>query len=86
MGAELSGIDERAKFASSSRRVTPALNLDVTVNTDFAQVEVDDQQINLTRFNLFFPEKRGFFLENAGTFAMGTAEHVNNFETLASCI
>ena len=61
------GID--AKFG-----VTPALNLDVTVNTDFAQVEVDDQQVNLTRFNLFFPEKRGFFLENAGTFAMGTGD------------
>jgi hypothetical protein len=42
---------------------------DVTVNTDFAQVEVDEQQVNLTRFNLFFPEKRDFFLENLGTFA-----------------
>ena len=58
------GID--AKFG-----VTPSLNLDVTYNTDFAQVEVDEQQINLTRFNLFFPEKRQFFLENAGTFAFG---------------
>ncbi|HSF19947.1 MAG TPA: DUF5916 domain-containing protein [Vicinamibacteria bacterium] len=54
--------------------VTPSLNLDATVNTDFAQVEVDDQQINLTRFNLFFPEKRPFFLENAGTFSMGTGD------------
>jgi hypothetical protein len=54
--------------------VTPSLNLDVTVNTDFAQVEVDDQQINLTRFNLFFPEKRPFFLENAGTFGIGTGD------------
>lgn len=54
--------------------VTPSLNLDVTVNTDFAQVEVDDQQINLTRFNLFFPEKRPFFLENAGTFNIGTGD------------
>jgi hypothetical protein len=41
------------------------------VNTDFAQVEADEQQINLTRFNLFFPEKRDFFLENQGTFAFG---------------
>ena len=48
--------------------VTPALTLDLTYNTDFAQVEVDDQQINLDRFNLFFPEKRPFFLENAGVF------------------
>lgn len=39
------------------------------VNTDFAQVEVDEQQVNLTRFNLFFPEKRDFFLEGLGTFA-----------------
>ena len=52
--------------------VTPSLNLDLTVNTDFAHVEVDHQQINLTRFNLRFPEKRPFFLENAGLFAVGT--------------
>ncbi len=43
--------------------VTPGLTLDLTVNTDFAQVEADEQQINLTRFSLFFPEKREFFLE-----------------------
>ena len=49
--------------SSASRR---SLNLDVTYNTDFAQVEVDTQQINLTRFNLRFPEKRPFFLENSG--------------------
>jgi hypothetical protein len=49
--------------------VTQNLTADVTVNTDFAQVEVDEQQVNLTRFNLFFPEKRDFFLENLGTFA-----------------
>ena len=51
--------------------LTPSLTLDATVNTDFAQVEVDEQQINLDRFNLFFPEKRPFFLENAGLFAVG---------------
>jgi hypothetical protein len=51
--------------------VTQGLALDVTVNTDFAQVEADEQQINLTRFSLFFPEKREFFLENAGTFGFG---------------
>jgi hypothetical protein len=49
--------------------VTQSLTADVTVNTDFAQVEVDEQQVNLTRFNLFFPEKRDFFLENLGIFA-----------------
>ena len=51
--------------------VRPGLVLDATLNTDFAQVEVDDQQVNLTRFSLFFPEKRDFFLENSGIFEMG---------------
>lgn len=48
--------------------VTPNLTADLTVNTDFAQVEIDEQQVNLTRFNLFFPEKREFFLEGRGVF------------------
>ena len=52
--------------------ITPSLTLDVTVNTDFAQVEVDEQQVNLDRFTLFFPEKRPFFLENAGLFSVGS--------------
>ncbi len=50
------------------------LVLDLTVNTDFAQVEADDEQIDLTRFNLFFPEKREFFLENAGIFDFGSPQ------------
>ena len=53
--------------------VTSGLTLDLTYNTDFAQVEVDDQQINLDRFNLFFPEKRPFFLENAGAFTVSNS-------------
>ena len=53
--------------------VTSGLTLDATYNTDFAQVEVDNQQINLDRFNLFFPEKRPFFLENAGVFALSNS-------------
>lgn len=48
--------------------LTSNLTLDATVNTDFAQVEADDQQVNLTRFSLFFPEKRQFFLERTGNF------------------
>ena len=56
--------------------VTPALTLDLTYNTDFAQVEVDQQQINLDRFNLFFPEKRPFFLENAGVFSVSSVRQV----------
>ncbi|MBI4887839.1 MAG: carbohydrate binding family 9 domain-containing protein, partial [Acidobacteria bacterium] len=51
--------------------LTRSLTADVTVNTDFAQVEEDEQQINLTRFNLFFPEKRDFFLEGQGIFDFG---------------
>ncbi len=61
--------------------LTPSLTLDLTVNTDFAQVEVDEQRTNLTRFPLFFPEKRPFFLENAGTFAAGTPQAVDLFFT-----
>ncbi len=53
--------------------VTSGLTLDLTYNTDFAQVEVDQQQINLDRFSLFFPEKRPFFLENAGVFTLSNS-------------
>jgi len=59
--------------------ITPSLTLDLTYNTDFAQVEVDDQQVNLDRFNLFFPEKRPFFLENAGQFSVGSPGEVDLF-------
>ena len=59
--------------------ITPSLTLDATVNTDFAQVEVDDIQVNLDRFSLFFPEKRPFFLENAGQFAIGNPREVELF-------
>ncbi len=51
--------------------LTPSLTLDLSYRTDFAQVEADQEQINLTRFSLFFPEKRDFFLEGAGIFALG---------------
>ena len=51
--------------------LTANLTADVTVNTDFAQVEVDEQQLNLTRFSLQFPEKRDFFLEGRGIFDFG---------------
>jgi hypothetical protein len=55
------------------------LTLDATVNTDFAQVEADEQQVNLTRFPLFFPEKRPFFLENAQVFQLGQPQAVDLF-------
>ena len=66
------GLD--VKYALGSQ-----LTLDLTVNTDFSQVEVDDAQINLTRFSLFFPEKREFFLENASIFQFGQTQDVIPF-------
>ena len=60
------GID--AKYG-----ITSNVTLDLTVNTDFAQVEIDEQRVNLTRFSLFFPEKRDFFLEGQGIFDFGSA-------------
>jgi hypothetical protein len=57
--------------------LTQNLTADLTYNTDFAQVEADQQQVNLTRFSLFFPEKRDFFLENQGMFAFGGASNFN---------
>jgi hypothetical protein len=59
--------------------LTPSLTLDMTYNTDFAQVEVDEVQVNLDRFSIFLPEKRPFFLENAGQFSVGDAKDVELF-------
>ncbi len=59
--------------------ITSNLTLDLTLNTDFAQVESDNVQINLTRFNLFFPEKREFFLERAGVFNFGDPRQTEIF-------
>lgn len=59
--------------------LTPSLTLDASYNTDFAQVEIDEQQVNLDRFSLFFPEKRPFFLENAGLFTVGSPGEVELF-------
>jgi hypothetical protein len=59
--------------------VRPNLTADFTVNTDFAQVEADEEQVNLTRFDLFFPEKRPFFLENASMFQFGAPQAIDLF-------
>lgn len=59
--------------------ITKTLVMDVTVNTDFAQVESDDQQINLTRYSLYFPEKRMFFLERASVFDFSLGGNSNLF-------
>jgi hypothetical protein len=64
--AAQAGIDAKYTFKNG-------LVADASLNTDFAQVEDDEQQVNLTRFSLFFPERRDFFLEGAGIFAFGGA-------------
>jgi hypothetical protein len=72
--------DYSAEFGVDAKvGLTPSLTLDLTYNTDFAQVEVDEQRTNLTRFPIFFPEKRPFFLENAGVFSAGTPQAVDLF-------
>jgi hypothetical protein len=59
--------------------LTPSLTGTLTLNTDFALTELDDRQINLTRYDLFFPEKRDFFLETGGLFALGLPGEVEVF-------
>ena len=59
--------------------IRPNLTADFTLNTDFAQVEADEEQVNLTRFDLFFPEKRPFFLENASIFQFGAPQQIDLF-------
>ncbi len=63
--------------------LTPSLTLDLTYNTDFSQVEVDQEQVNLTRFSLFFPERREFFIENSGSTQFGDVQE-RNLRTIAS--
>ncbi|HEX6316376.1 MAG TPA: DUF5916 domain-containing protein, partial [Gemmatimonadaceae bacterium] len=76
----LSSTDYSARAGGDAKiGLDQSLTLDLTLNTDFALAEVDDQQVNLTRFSLFFPEKRSFFLENAGTFAFGAARSAELF-------
>ena len=78
--AELPGAETNGEVGVDLKySITPSLTLDLTYNTDFAQVEVDEQQVNLDRFNLFFPEKRPFFLENAGLFSVGSPGEVDLF-------
>ncbi len=79
-GGAQSGTESNSEFGVDIKySITSSLTLDLTVNTDFAQVEADEQQVNLDRFNLFFPEKRPFFLENAGQFAVGNGQEVEMF-------
>lgn len=79
-GGELQGTQSNSEVGFDIKySFTPSLTLDATYNTDFAQVETDEQQVNLDRFSLFFPEKRSFFLENAGQFSVGDSEEVEMF-------
>ncbi len=74
------GAEGDAEFGFDVKySLTPSLTLDATYNTDFAQVEADDLQVNLDRFSLFFEEKRPFFLENADQFNVGNAESAELF-------
>ena len=74
------GIDSKFEVGADLKySISPSVTLDLTYNTDFAQVEVDEEQVNLDRFNLFFPEKRPFFLENAGLFGVGSPGEVDLF-------
>ena len=79
-GGNIIGTDSDQEFGFDIKySLTPSLTLDATYNTDFAQVEVDDAVVNLDRFSIFLPEKRPFFLENAGQFTVGTAQQVELF-------
>ncbi len=79
-GGTLTSTENDAEFGFDIKySLTPSLTLDLTYNTDFAQVEVDDAVINLDRFGIFLPEKRPFFLENAGQFTVGNARQVELF-------
>jgi len=74
----VAGFDNSGDIGLDAKSAVGAgLTLDLTVNPDFAQVEVDEQQVNLTQFSQFFPEKREFFLENSGVFYVGDAARNN---------
>lgn len=76
---EMNGSPKISAGLDAKYGLTNNLTLDVTVNTDFAQVEADDEEINLTRFSLFFPEKRTFFQERSSIFNFGFEGRSNLF-------
>jgi hypothetical protein len=80
LGNSLGGADASAKAGLDAKvALAPTVTSDLTVNTDFAQVEIDEQVINLTRLPTFFPEKREFFLESSGIFDFGTPGRIQPF-------
>ncbi|MDQ6888371.1 MAG: carbohydrate binding family 9 domain-containing protein, partial [Gemmatimonadota bacterium] len=79
-GTEIGPAGRDGKVGADAKlALSPTLTADLTLNTDFAQAEVDRQVINLTRFPTFFPEKREFFLESSGIFDFGTEQRVQLF-------
>ena len=78
-GNRIQSLSEQELGFDIKYSVTPSLTLDMTYNTDFAQVEVDEFQINLDRFSLFLPEQRPFFLENSGQFSVGVSRELELF-------
>ncbi len=80
LSSEITDIDYTKDFGLDLKYgISSNLTLDMTVNTDFAQVESDNVQLNLSRFSLFFPEKREFFLERSGLFGHGNLRSTQTF-------
>jgi hypothetical protein len=80
-------LNEGSEFEPSldlAYKLTPAMNASLTINTDFSATEVDDRQVNLSRFNLFFPEKRDFFLREADIFEFGRIGAQNGNGTISN--
>ena len=77
-GGETDGASEVKIGGDVVKNITPNLTASLTLNTDFAETEVDDRQVNLTRFPLFFPEKRSFFLEGAGIYEVAGLGNTNS--------
>jgi len=79
-GGGLPGSETDMEFGFDAKySITPSLTLDLSYHTDFAQVEADEEQVNLDRFDLYYPEKRPFFLENADQFSVGNSEEAELF-------
>jgi hypothetical protein len=75
------GLNGKAGLEVAKIGITPSLTAEFTANPDFGQAEVDNQVVNLTRFSVFFPEKRDFFLENSGIFLFGRESENQAFFT-----
>jgi hypothetical protein len=79
-GGDLPASETDTEFGFDAKySITPSLTLDLSYHTDFAQVEADEEQVNLDRFDLYYPEKRPFFLENADQFSVGNSQEAELF-------